>query len=75
MGTAHHTFLKTRQKQLGLTQKDMAEKAGVSLRFVRDLEQGKSSLQMDKVNQVLALFVHVLAPVECKKIEKNEQKS
>lgn len=39
-----------------MTQEELAEKAGVGLRFIRDLEQGKESLRMDKVNQVLALF-------------------
>ena len=39
-----------------MTQEDLAEKAGVGLRFIRDLEQGKQSLRLDKVNQVLALF-------------------
>lgn len=39
-----------------LTQEELAQKAGVGLRFVRDLEQGKQTLRMDKVNQVLALF-------------------
>lgn len=56
-------FVKHRRKKLGLTQVDLAERAGVGLRFVRDLEQGKQSLRMDKVNQVLTLFGHVLAPV------------
>jgi y4mF family transcriptional regulator len=69
------TFIKTRRKQLGLTQKDMAEKAGVGLRFVRELEQGKESLRMDKVNQLLALFGHVLVPVERNKVEDHEPKS
>lgn len=69
------TFVKTRRKQLGLTQKEMAGKAGVGLRFVRDLEQGKESLRMDKVNQVLALFGHVLVPVERNKVENHEPKS
>lgn len=69
------TFVKTRRKLLGLTQKDVAEKAGVGLRFVRDLEQGKKSLRMDKVNRVLALFGHVLIPVERNKIEYHEQES
>ena len=55
-------FIKTRRKQLGLTQQDLAERAGVGLRFIRDLEQGKESLQLDKVNQVLLLFGHVMAP-------------
>ncbi|MCH2449127.1 MAG: type II toxin-antitoxin system Y4mF family antitoxin [Gracilimonas sp.] len=57
-------FVKTRRKQLGLTQKDLAERDGVGLRFVRDLEQGKESLQLDKVNQVLVLFGHKMGPIE-----------
>lgn len=57
-------FVKNRRKQLGMTQVDLAERAGVGLRFVRDLEQGKQTLRLDKVNQVLALFGHVLAPVQ-----------
>ena len=43
-------FVKKRRKQLGLTQVDLAERAGVGLRFVRDLEQGKQTLRLDKVN-------------------------
>jgi len=57
-------FVKLRRKQLGLTQVDLADRAGVGLRFIRDLEQGKQTLRMDKVNQVLALFGHCLEPVE-----------
>jgi y4mF family transcriptional regulator len=57
-------FVKDRRKMLGLTQEELAEKAGVGLRFIRDLEQGKETLRMDKVNQVLALFGHELKPVE-----------
>jgi y4mF family transcriptional regulator len=57
-------FVKQRRKQIGLTQQDLAERAGVGLRFIRDLEQGKETLRMDKVNEVLALFGHELAPVE-----------
>lgn len=57
-------FVKDRRKLLGLTQEELAEKAGVGLRFIRDLEQGKETLRMDKVNQVLALFGHKLFPVE-----------
>ncbi len=44
------------RKQFGLTQVECAKKAGVGLMFIRDLEQGKKSLRMDKVNQVLQLF-------------------
>ncbi|KQS32893.1 helix-turn-helix transcriptional regulator [Dyadobacter sp. Leaf189] len=49
-------FLKERRKAVGLTQEELAFKAGVGLRFVRDLEQGKKTLRLDKVNQVLWLF-------------------
>ena len=42
----------------GLTQVDLAEKSGVGLRFVRELEQGKQTLRIDKINQVFALFGH-----------------
>jgi y4mF family transcriptional regulator len=55
-------FLKARRESANLTQTDLALKAGVGLRFIRDLEQGKRTLRMDKVNQVLALFGHFLAP-------------
>jgi uncharacterized pyridoxal phosphate-containing UPF0001 family protein len=41
---------------------ELAEKAGVGLRFIRDLEQGKTTLRMDKVNQVLKLFGQELGP-------------
>ena len=56
-------YVKQMRKQYGLTQIDLSEKSGVGLRFVRDLEQGKKSLRMDKVNQVLSLFGAELAPV------------
>jgi y4mF family transcriptional regulator len=57
-------YVKDMRKQYRLTQEDLAEKAGVGLRFVRDLEQGKTTLRMDKVNQVLSLFGSELAPVK-----------
>ena len=55
-------FVKARRKALGLTQRDLADRAGLGLRFVRELEQGKTSLRLDKVNQVLMLFGHRMAP-------------
>lgn len=55
-------FLKDKRKKLNLTQQQLAEKAGVGLRFIRDLEQGKTTLRMDKVNQVLKLFGQELGP-------------
>ena len=57
------SFVKERRKQLNLTQTDLAEKSGVGLRFVRELEQGKQTLRMDKINQVLALFGHEVGAV------------
>ena len=49
-------FVKERRKKLGMTQVTLADRAGVGLRFVRDLEQGKTTLRLDKVNQVLQMF-------------------
>lgn len=49
-------FVKQKRKELKLTQEELASNAGVGLRFVRDLEQGKKTLRLDKVNDVLALF-------------------
>ncbi len=60
-------YVKEMRHQFGLTQTDLAEKAGVGLRFVRDLEQGKQTLRMDKINQVLALFGHQIGPVPISK--------
>jgi len=57
-------FVKTRRGQLRLTQKELADRAGVGLRFIRDLEQGKQSVRLDKVNQVLALFGHRAGPIK-----------
>ena len=56
--------VRTRRKEVGMTQEEMASKAGVGLRFVRDLEQGKRSLRMDKVDQVLWLFGLEAGPVD-----------
>jgi y4mF family transcriptional regulator len=55
-------YVKQMRKQYQLTQIDLSEKAGVGLRFVRELEQGKQTLRMDKVNQVLNLFGSELSP-------------
>jgi len=57
-------FVKLKRNYSKLTQPELAEKAGVGLRFVRDLEQGKLTLRMDKVNQVLQLFGHELGPLK-----------
>jgi y4mF family transcriptional regulator len=64
-------FVKTRRKSLGITQEDLSYKSGVGLRFVRDLEQGKQSLRMDKVNQILSLFGHELGPIQSERDEES----
>lgn len=56
-------FIKEKRNQTNLTQVELAEKAGVGLRFIRDLEQGKETLRLDKVNQVLKLFGYQVGPV------------
>ncbi|MGB3946441.1 MAG: type II toxin-antitoxin system Y4mF family antitoxin [Bacteroidia bacterium] len=56
-------FVKTRRKQLKLTQEELALKAGVALTVIRKIEQGKENLSLSKVNQVLKMFGHVLGPI------------
>ncbi len=62
-------FVKAKRNAVKLTQPEMAEKAGVGLRFVRELEQGKETLRLDKVNQVLQLFGCEVGPVQLKQSE------
>ncbi len=57
-------FAKERRRAARLTQTELAAKAGVGLRFIRDLEQGKTSLRTDTVNKVLFLFGKRLGPVD-----------
>jgi y4mF family transcriptional regulator len=68
--TSLSVFVKEKRKRAGMNQDDLSFAAGVGLRFVRDLEQGKATLRMDKVNQVLNLFGHELGPVEMTRDEK-----
>ena len=49
-------FVKQKRKEIGLTQEEFALRSGLGLRFVRELEQGKETVRMDKVNQALAMF-------------------
>jgi y4mF family transcriptional regulator len=57
-------FLKSKRKSVKLTQEELAFKAGIGLRVLREMEQGKPTLRMDKVNQVLGLFGAELGVVE-----------
>ncbi|MCF0165263.1 MAG: helix-turn-helix transcriptional regulator [Bacteroidales bacterium] len=56
--------IKEKRKKYNLTQIELAERAAVGLRFVRDLEQGKKTLRIDKVNAVLSLFGEQLGPIK-----------
>lgn len=62
-------YIKEMRRQFGLTQVDLAAKSGVGLRFLRELEQGKETLRLDKVNQVLLLFGQEIGPVPIKRKE------
>ncbi|MCE7055597.1 helix-turn-helix transcriptional regulator [Algoriphagus sp. AGSA1] len=66
-------FVKTRRKQLGLTQEEFADKAGVALTVIRKIEQGKENLSLSKVNQVLSMFGHILTPIHEKDANRNSQ--
>ncbi len=63
------TFVKERRKEVRLTQEQFAERTGVALTVIRKIEQGKTNLQMDKANLVLAMFGHELAPVDSRDIQ------
>ena len=58
--------VKQKRTSAKLTQPELAEKAGVGLRFLRELEQGKETLRLDKVNQVLKLFGYQVGAVQLK---------
>lgn len=60
-------FVKFRRKKVGLTQEEFADRAGVALTVVRKIEQGKTNLNLDKVNLVLRMFGHKLAPSPIKR--------
>lgn len=63
-------FIKSERKKSGLTQEDFAIRSGLGLRFVRELEQGKETCRMDKVNQALSMFGCTLGVVKNQPSEK-----
>jgi len=63
-------FVKQRRKEVNLTQEEFAERTGVALTVIRKIEQGKTNLNLDKVNLVLSMFGHELAPVNSKDLPK-----
>lgn len=68
-------FVKEKSRFANLTQPELAEKAGVGLRFVRELEQGKETLRIDKVNQVLKLFGYQIGAVQVDRNILTDEKS
>ncbi|WP_029278753.1 helix-turn-helix domain-containing protein [Pedobacter borealis] len=63
------SFVKEKRKLAGLTQEEFAEHTGVALTVIRKIEQGKDTLNMSSVNQVLFMFGSILAPVSKREIE------
>ncbi len=63
-------FVKQRRREVNLTQEEFAERAGVALTIIRKIEQGKTNLNLDKVNLVLSMFGHELAPFDSKEFER-----
>jgi y4mF family transcriptional regulator len=61
--TTLSSIIKQKRKSLKLTQEDLSIKSGLGLRLIREIEQGKVSMRMDKVNQLLALFGMELTPM------------
>ena len=57
-------YIRAKRKLYNLTQMELAERSGVGVRFVRELERGKKTVQLDKVNMVLALFGEGLVPMK-----------
>lgn len=66
------SFVKQLRSKSDLTQPELAEKAGVGLRFVREMEQGKETLRLDKVNHVLNLFGYEMGPVKSEQLMTND---
>lgn len=67
-------FVKQKRKEAGLTQEEFAIRSGLGLRFVRELEQGKETVRMDKVNQALAMFGAVAVPGRIQRGGKDDEK-
>ncbi|OQB69125.1 MAG: Helix-turn-helix domain protein [Spirochaetes bacterium ADurb.Bin133] len=65
-------FFKEQRKKLNLTQEELSLKSGVGLRFIRDVEQGKETIRLDKLNQVMLIFNSQAGPVSLKKTDSNK---
>ena len=60
-------FVQSKRKALGLTQERLSEISGVGIRFIRDLEQNKATLRLDKINQVLSVFGRCVGVIQIPK--------
>ena len=65
-------FVKTKRKEVNLSQAEFAERAGVALTVIRKIEQGKGNLNLEKANQVLKMFGHELGAVSTKNLTTSE---
>lgn len=63
-------FVRERRKEVNMTQQEFADRTGVALTVLRKIEQGKTNLNLDKVNLILRMFGHELAPVNSKDLRK-----
>ena len=67
-------FVRMKRKSQKMTQLELSQKSGVGIRFIRELENGKETLKMDKINQVLTLFGKELGPIESERdIDSHEE--
>lgn len=66
------TFVKEKRNEVKLTQREFAERTGVALTVIRKIEQRKENLNLEKVNQVLKMFGHTLAPVNVRELSENK---
>ncbi|MFP4418156.1 MAG: helix-turn-helix transcriptional regulator [Chitinispirillaceae bacterium] len=67
-------FFKQKRKETSLTQQELARKAGVGLRFIREVEQGKKTIRLDTLNAVLSLFGYCAAPVRMEELDDSTSK-
>ena len=66
-------FVKEKRKEANLSQEEFAERTGIALTVIRKIEQGKGNLNLEKVNRVLKMFGHILAPVNTKKLAQKKE--
>jgi y4mF family transcriptional regulator len=61
-------FVKEKRKSVNLTQEEFAKRSGLELTVIREIEQGKKNFNLEKVNHVLKMFGHTLAPIRTREI-------